>query len=806
MNPFSTLKMTGCTSAPLAHYLKALGMFRLVTEQADKSARGFWGNGCFHLTTILNSEDLVSFFLRGYRPSPLVAPWNGGSGFYEGDEQTGLHAILGTSEERFAIYREVINTVRKWPELGPSNRSLGDLREEVAQEAPRLKGKAADDLRKLVVDCDKALAAYAIYGNRDQILEGSPEAIESHKTSGKSLTREEKTRNESLNEVLRVAKKLRTLVKKLHRSAGKETLVLLARSRLPDAAVDCLDAMVPMLSDGSLGFPPLFGAGGAEGRFDYTTAFMGHLAGMLIHPPVGCDPASLLRHSLFGEFATDFQNSAVGQHDPGRAGGFNQGPEIETKRVPMNPWNFIFCMEGCIVWASGAGKRLGAESNSILSSPFTVQARATGYGSASAQDEAKAEVWTPLWAAPASYSELAQTLREGRAEIGHRQARHTIEFAEAASGLGVDRGIKEFGRFSLLKRRGDSYVALPVGLFPVQYRKEADLVRELDPILRRIDQFLAAFGKQGPPARFDSARRNIDEAMYQLLLQGGPRHVKRLIAALGRMEILFAERELNRKPKLAAPLGGLSHRWILAADDGSPEVRLAAALAGVAACGPVGPLRSNLAPVDPRMPWRWAKNGLSVAWSGHSLQVRLAAVLQRRMLDADRLNAPSNPLNGYIRLHPLDALGLLGQKLDQTALEELLFGFSWVRWDAGESASRLCEEIQQAWSDPVRDGTISRAYALLKHLFLPAPLRLPGNTKSLIISPEREIVPLLCANRVSEACVVAQRRLITSGLAVIRSVFPDTTGGTALAAALLVPVCNVHSLSRLILHKQTDNN
>jgi len=34
--------LTGCSPTPLANYLKALGILRLVAEQSDASARGWW--------------------------------------------------------------------------------------------------------------------------------------------------------------------------------------------------------------------------------------------------------------------------------------------------------------------------------------------------------------------------------------------------------------------------------------------------------------------------------------------------------------------------------------------------------------------------------------------------------------------------------------------------------------------------------------------------------------------------------------------------------------------------------------------
>lgn len=35
-------RLDGCAPTPLAHYLKALGVLRLVAEQLDPQARGWW--------------------------------------------------------------------------------------------------------------------------------------------------------------------------------------------------------------------------------------------------------------------------------------------------------------------------------------------------------------------------------------------------------------------------------------------------------------------------------------------------------------------------------------------------------------------------------------------------------------------------------------------------------------------------------------------------------------------------------------------------------------------------------------------
>lgn len=102
------LVLEGCRPIPLASYLKALGILRLVAEQADPQVRGWWQDDRFRLRTSLHRDILVRFFLCDYRPTPIIAPWNGGSGFYPKDAKAGISALQESRIERFATYREAI--------------------------------------------------------------------------------------------------------------------------------------------------------------------------------------------------------------------------------------------------------------------------------------------------------------------------------------------------------------------------------------------------------------------------------------------------------------------------------------------------------------------------------------------------------------------------------------------------------------------------------------------------------------------------------------------------------------------------
>ncbi|EQD36726.1 hypothetical protein B1B_16416, partial [mine drainage metagenome] len=99
----------------------------------DPRARGFWLGDRFMLRTALDRAAIDEFFLHDYEPTPIMAPWNGGSGFYfqerkskEKDPVTGkrkklgiydqetaatkiVGAVLASKSKRLAAYRKALS-------------------------------------------------------------------------------------------------------------------------------------------------------------------------------------------------------------------------------------------------------------------------------------------------------------------------------------------------------------------------------------------------------------------------------------------------------------------------------------------------------------------------------------------------------------------------------------------------------------------------------------------------------------------------------------------------------------------------
>lgn len=116
------LLLAGCQPEPLASYLKALGVLRLVATQVDPGATGHWSPEGFVLTSGLDLDGLVEFFATSYVPTPVVSPWNGGSGFHPKDNTDGISPIESSTDGRFAGYREAIAVGRQVLEETPESK------------------------------------------------------------------------------------------------------------------------------------------------------------------------------------------------------------------------------------------------------------------------------------------------------------------------------------------------------------------------------------------------------------------------------------------------------------------------------------------------------------------------------------------------------------------------------------------------------------------------------------------------------------------------------------------------------------
>lgn len=592
-------RLAGCRPDVLAHYLKALGVLRLLSEQADPRARGFWQRESFVLVTKLSEQEVVEFFVRSYSPTALVSPWQKGSGFFdEGDP--GLTPLEKSSAPRFAGFRDGIQAAR----------SL----------------------------CDEQATAIAA----EREIKAEPKAIKDKQA--KAALRKSSAYKARLAAVDR---RIRAL---------KASMIPLCRQLWRGPHLEWLNAAVVLEDKREARYPALLGTGGNDGNFDFSNNYQKRLADLfdLTHAEAAPKPPALalFRSSVFGPPSQGLERNPIGQFLPGGAGGVNSttGPSGGSL---LNPWDFVLALEGALLFHGSATRRCSTAS-AHASAPFAVSGHAMGYASAGAHDEKnrRGEQWMPLWTRPWTLTEVRRVLSEGRCQVGSRTSREPLDLARAIARLGVARGIDAFQRFGYIERNGQSNLAVPLGRWPVRVQAHAELIEDLDQWLTQLHR--AARSDNAPASVVAAERRLGDVVMAALAHDDEPGRWQSVLLALTAVEDrLVASRRFTADRRLW-PVPPLRPGWVPAIDDGSAEVRLALALAGAAAGHrsgvPVDPVRHHWLPLDERgRGFVVHESGLAndprVVCFGRDPEADLIALVERRLVDASRSTGRLLPIS-----------------------------------------------------------------------------------------------------------------------------------------------------------------
>ena len=764
------LTLHGCSQEPLGNYLKALGVFRLVAEQADPTARAWWDAGAFRLSTAkFATVDVLCDWLHDTCSySAFVAPWLANTGWGKGGQRdaggVALKALLEDNKPRTNRFREASvlvtrvagsafahsleipaadSNVTRWVE----SFNKDDIGSMIARLRNRARSSALDWLdavgaprpkdKNLTKDWFPLFAKGGAEGSGNYIVRQQGYLADSF------VTNPERGR--------------RRLECSL---AGKSMCDLLETSSLA-----------------GLFYPGFRGDPNIGQTFDAQTR---------------ANPWDfiLLTEGLL------FFRSAI------------------TRRLGVERGNtaFPFYCDSSLGGAYSIGIREVAESDKSISS---------------------GEIWCPLWDSPLDISVLRSLLSEGRFQVAGRSVKRAAQFALAVARFGCDRGIKAFLRYGLFRRSG-SYgkkdqtapLAIPLGVFPVTRLPGLALLEEL---LDFDDSFGWRSGVHpgvghNHPARLTAAWSAYDSARFKAVLTAqaatGDDGLVELNIALGNLIREFAVTKgrvrRGRGENATAPTNPnaplpppLKREWaMLTPERHRVEFRLARAVASLLPWGEskrstepsVGPLLTNIVPVV-RMGkrWGWAELSHAPVWSeGAPLLTNLSAVLRRRIVDAQSGNGEGLPL---VSFHPAtfgDLWRLWNGELDESRLAELIRALALVglgtereqsKPDAWQAANDTTPTLAQSgvWFDSndtahlsLRENTslsahekqereaafaLPRAYALLKLCFLGGRLPALPSEKGTAIrtghepfpSPPLRLLNLLLAGRSAEAVQAAAR-------------------------------------------------
>lgn len=740
------VELPGCTPTPLATYLKALAVLRLVTEQAgDRGAMGYWRDDVFVLRTSLDADALRSFFLHRYAPSPIISPWSGRAGFLEGEDADdsdrkgakAVRRVLASRGRRVAAYRHTFRFLIDIPAI----KRLNAIRAEVK----RLEAEAKRD----------------------------------------------------------PAKKEEVKRAKQEQERVKAQLLPALRAALPDAGLDWFDVCYAMTDEPTPS--PLFGTGGNEGSMDFSVNHVLALADLIDYdsdqPTV--EAGALLDEAIFGKAVGFRRDSNMGFLSPAAVGGVNMTTAGFEGPVSENKWSAVLALEGVLFLAASAVRRHGG-ADSALSAPFFFDAVRGGHGAGAAAEKVRPEFWAPLWRRPVSSAELKALFGEGRAVIGRRPATTALDVARSLASLGVDRGVNQFQRFVLAERRGKGYsVATPLQRATAARNRHVDLLGGLDERawLARVRAYVRS---KAAPAAVVGLAESLESELFVLTQRPDRQGIQRVLRFLGRLErrlgLCIVGSSGQKAREGVSPMPLLSPTWRAWAADGRAEFGIARAMAGLRMqviregrelwLG----LRPHVAPVtfDGR---GWDPGSSLVCWGSGSIERQFAAMLHRRRLEGRRAGGEGEALHSWDGASLGDVHAFLEGRTDDRRIVELAAGLACVRSTADEVHEELVSLAPQPRSP-------HPAYALLKPYFIA-----DSTLRYLLWLPEDgalrrppEIDARLAANDVAGALRLAWHRLRTVDKKLPGREPPAAVGldGPRLLAALAIPLSTADM--RHVLH------
>lgn len=629
------LYLYGCRHDILGHYLKAIGLLRVLArcaapEHRDPDAEGWWdtGKACFRLRSpkYPTQEKLVEFFALHYQPTGVFAAWNKESGCDEPNSQK-----LGVSAE--------------W-------RTANQLSEQVV---------SAED-RKKPANQSKIIASEAIEAYREAAISGVTEAVDAIaapflKTNSEHplfLSKGIAGRAHlwrSHWEYLATFQKLRTAydaaAEKVRAHAGTAKQLAKLKEKV-ESALCSIAELLP------------FEAG------------------------VGSESSGKGKGTPFF---------------PDAIKAYNIGSGWVTENYPFNALDYVLAVEGAFAMRGSVGRTLAANSKRFAAFPFVFDAGDEMVDDGNEVKGTSRALWFPLWERPVTFAELSSFITDAQARLPGKDARFSAEFMRALHSQGVDAGFSGWQEFRFkMKISRVPWVTTGAYIESVFRTDATRLNRALHPFdeSRFLDQFEIAWKGNKASARSPHpVRAAINAAMETAIHETTPRHCLDLLSsvfqACRQMAISESFRDTlpGKRAHFFRPLPRDAWKALLA-DLEQPEFRIARAVASMAGQMPqrdgkyskVLPMLGSLLPLK-LGPSGWflptkGDRSHQAVWSGTDLCHDLASVLGRRYLDSLTDDCPA--LVSTFGAPLGDVLAFLRRELDDQLTARWVEALSLIDW------------------------------------------------------------------------------------------------------------------------------
>jgi CRISPR-associated protein Csx17 len=740
------------------------------------------------LLTKLSKAELEAFFLEKYQPTPLLSPWNKGCGFFKAND-SGLSPLEKSTAPRFERFRDGVVAARQLlNEIGQADAAIRAIK---ARTKTTPKGFQSEDQRRLLEKNETYRSVLQQLQEQRQKTDLAPEKrveAESDIATIKSLTQQAiKPSTKAEAEALKASTGYKRLLAALERrfKSLKATLIPDCRRLWRGPHAEWLSAAVVLDEKGNPVWPSLLGTGGNDGNLDFTNNFMQQLGTLfgVSSEAGGPKPVAreLLDNALWVDPANKLTSAAVGQYQPGSAGGANSSTGFASGNL-VNPWEFVLMMEGSLLFTSRATRRLDPNALGRASAPFAVRPHAAGFATPGSEKAQRGEQWMPLWKQPATLPDVTTLCGEARVQLNRRTADRPVDMARAISRLGVARGIDSFVRYGYLERNGQSTLAVPLGRVQVRYHPRAYLIDDLAGWMDRVQR---RSRDKNAPARLIHAERRLADAVFAALAHDyTPDRWQEILLAAADIESIQATGTAIE----AQPIPSLRPEWFAAIDDNNAEVRLALAL-GSAAAGytregrPFDPVRHHWLPLEHgarrfKTADKQLVNDPRVVALGRDALRDLGGVVERRLIESGmksqrrlelvaaagcsaRIDDLARFLTGSLDLHKL--LGLA----------RALMAIKWGEW-ARNHGPRIASP-----KDVPEEGWLAVRLANLAWPLSP----------DKDIAAEPRVVRLLMSGDATRAVEIVRARLQSAGIrSPLQAVVTDPASARLWAAALAFPI------------------
>jgi CRISPR-associated protein Csx17 len=626
------IRLDGCTPEPLMSYLKALGVFRIVAEQADSDASLSWRAGIAHLHSKLERDELEKFFLNQYHPTPIMTPWNSASGF--APTKAGNKApkdkaareavkILAESElPRLRYYREAISALRQIA------RNDEDPKTWKHDYFMRCRATLPDNVIGWLDTCfaltNTDLSSFPLLGS------GGNDGV----TDFGSLFMQR------LCEIVQ--------------STPTDAIAGWLRSSVFGEGLEpLLDDTVGQFNPGGIG-----GANATQAKFEAKSKvnpwdFVLMIEGALLFAGSVARRMGSNNSGDYSAFPFCVEGIVVGN------GSFSDKEARERGKEPPN---------GGELWLPLWEQPLGYQELKHLFAEGRAQ-----FGRRQARNAVEfglAVSMLGVCRGIASFSRIGFLRRNGKAFLATPLGRILVRERPMARLLEDRAMLNWLDRLRSACRETDGRR----DNVPARYKIA----------LRQIDRAMFAFANRSEQGN------DANDANYLLDVLAALGRAERTLATEG----LSWLKNKQYGWKLS-PLQGLSSQWLDQANDSVREFRLAAALAGIRADkdNKVGPFRVFLEEVEVDRFVSWLPGSKSAVWSKQPLAVNLASVFHRRQIEALRAGLAGVPLDSLRPARIADVAAFLNEEIDDDKLHDLLWGLIAVGYSR-QHMHLECERVE----------------------------------------------------------------------------------------------------------------